>query len=112
MSKAAALRAERTRRVPDRLSPKVASSEELPGGLDWQAFSTRYFPGRLRHDLEALMAYGAYRRLPRMAEAPSFERTNEPIRSAEETERVQEANGGAVVRTAVEAWEDEGGSAP
>jgi hypothetical protein len=39
----------------------VASGEELPGGLDWQAFSARYFPIRRRHELEALIAYGAYR---------------------------------------------------
>lgn len=31
-------------------------------GLDWQAFSVDHFPGRDRHDLEALVAYGAYRR--------------------------------------------------
>jgi hypothetical protein len=30
-------------------------------GLDWYAFSGRYFPGRRRHDLEALTAYGAHR---------------------------------------------------
>jgi hypothetical protein len=30
-------------------------------GLDWYAFSGRYFPGRRRHDLEAIKAYEAYR---------------------------------------------------
>jgi hypothetical protein len=35
----------------------------LPVGLDWSAFSARFFPGRRRHDLEALRAYGAYRNL-------------------------------------------------
>jgi len=29
--------------------------------LDWQAFSSRFFPGRGRHDLEVLKAYEAYR---------------------------------------------------
>ena len=29
--------------------------------LDWQGFLARYYPGRRRHDLEALTAYGAYR---------------------------------------------------
>jgi hypothetical protein len=112
MSNTTALKAKRSRRVPDCLPPDVPSSEELPGGLDWQAFSTRYFPGRHRHDLEALIAYGAYRRLTRAAEARSFEPTNGPIQSAEEGERAEEANGGAVVGTAVQAWEDEGGAAP
>jgi hypothetical protein len=30
--------------------------------LDWKAFAAGYFPGRGKHDLEALVAYGAYRR--------------------------------------------------
>ena len=29
--------------------------------LDWQAFSSRFFPGRSRHDLQVLKAYEAYR---------------------------------------------------
>jgi hypothetical protein len=38
-----------------------ASGVELPAGLDWSAFRTSNFPGRRRHDLEALAAYEAYR---------------------------------------------------
>jgi hypothetical protein len=34
---------------------------DVPAGLDWYAFVHRYFPGRRRHDLEALKAYEAYR---------------------------------------------------
>lgn len=34
---------------------------EAREALAWDAFSNRYFPGRRRHDLEALTAYGAYR---------------------------------------------------
>jgi hypothetical protein len=30
-------------------------------GLEWAEFRTRFFPGRRRHDIEALAAYGAYR---------------------------------------------------
>jgi hypothetical protein len=40
----------------------VASSEDVADGLDWQAFSAAYFPGRRRHDFEALTAYDAYKR--------------------------------------------------
>ena len=29
-------------------------------GFDWVAFSKRYFPGRLRHDLKGIAAYAAY----------------------------------------------------
>jgi hypothetical protein len=28
-------------------------------GLDWTEFLTRFFPGRRRHDIEALAAYGS-----------------------------------------------------
>ena len=31
------------------------------GGLEWTAFLARFFPGRGRHDIEPLAAYGAYR---------------------------------------------------
>ena len=34
---------------------------EAAEALDWEAFSDRYFPGRRRHDMEALTAYGTYR---------------------------------------------------
>jgi hypothetical protein len=39
----------------------TTNKADAPAGLDWYAFSGRYFPGRHRHDLEALTAYGAYR---------------------------------------------------
>jgi hypothetical protein len=31
-------------------------------GLDWDGFVDAYFPGSRRHDLEAIVAYGAYKR--------------------------------------------------
>jgi hypothetical protein len=34
----------------------------LPPGLDWLSYSDAYFPGRRPHDLEAIVAYAAYRR--------------------------------------------------
>ena len=55
---------ERTRRAPTTRA-LAASREAIPDGLDWQAFTAAYFPGRGRHDLEALVAYGAYRRRQR-----------------------------------------------
>jgi hypothetical protein len=33
---------------------------EAAEALDWEAFSNRYFPGRRRHDLDALTAYATY----------------------------------------------------
>jgi phytoene/squalene synthetase len=66
--------------VPDRA--------RAPTGLDWRAFSERYFPDRHRHDLEALTAYAAYRRTGTVAPAASPD--------------AEEAG-------ALETWEDEGG---
>ena len=44
----------------------AASALDVPAAgigekLDWDAFSAQYFPGRGRHDLNAVAAYGAYR---------------------------------------------------
>ena len=74
-----ALSAGRRRRTRDRLAPNVPSSEELPGGLDGQVFAARFFPGRRRHELEALAAYGAYRRSQSAADAESFDPTNQSV---------------------------------
>jgi hypothetical protein len=43
--------------VPAAASLRAAEAAEA---LDWDAFSNRYFPGRRRHDMEALTAYAAY----------------------------------------------------
>jgi hypothetical protein len=37
------------------------NAEEAASGLEWDAFSDRYFRGRRRHDSEARSAYAAYR---------------------------------------------------
>lgn len=44
----------------DRPTIALSGLEDVPEGLDWAAFSTRYFPGRRRHDLEGISAYDAY----------------------------------------------------
>ena len=36
------------------------TSSPVPAGLDWVAFSKRYFPGRPRHDLKGIATYAAY----------------------------------------------------
>ena len=76
----------------------AATSVQAPAGLDWQAFSAAYFPGRRRHDLEALTAYGAYRR----SRAVGTRSSAEP--AGIETGR------GARGATALRNWEDEGGA--
>lgn len=39
----------------------MGEETHAPAGLEWYAFSSRYFSGRGRHDREALKAYEAYR---------------------------------------------------
>jgi len=48
-----------------------ALPDDAEEGLDWDAFSHRYFPNRRRHNGEALSAYAAYgRRHQRPATPP------------------------------------------
>ena len=46
--------------------PRAPAEAVSPGthrdGLDWNGFRDLYYPGSRRHDLEAIVAYGAYRR--------------------------------------------------
>ncbi len=100
MSKSPASRAETRRGMRKNAASAVTSLENVPAGLDWQAFSAAYFPGRRRHDLEALTAYGAYRRSRAVDE-----------RSSDEAARIEEAKGGQEGSTALQDWEGEGGAA-
>jgi hypothetical protein len=72
--------------------------ENVPSGLDWQAFSAAYFPGTRRHNLRAIVAYGAYRRSP----TAGAQQTSESARF-----RPVAVSSEAV---SVETWEDEGGA--
>ena len=55
--------------------------------LAWQAFSSRFFPGRGRHDLEVLKAYEAYRH--------SFDADKRDPPADTDALRVWEGEGGA-----------------
>ncbi len=72
---------------------QAESPENAPAGLDWEAFSAAYFPGRHRHDLEAITAYGKYRRAVE-------ERTSERAGRTDEADDTTEST----------TWEDEGGA--
>ena len=76
-------------------SPAGATGANVRGGLDWLEFIAAYFPGRRRHDLEALTAYSAYKRSRDAGAGPSVEPAG------------TETGRGA---TAVRRWEDEGGA--
>ena len=84
--------------VSDRVASVVTSSAHAPAGLDWQDFSATYFPGRRRHDLEALTAYGAYRRSRAVGTGLSAESAG------------VEAGRGGRGATALRNLEDEGGA--
>ena len=45
--------------APAPATPPAADATTVP--LEWAAFCVRYFPGRPRHDYEAITAYAAYR---------------------------------------------------
>ena len=90
---------ERKRPLTESAESAVASSADGPDGLDWQTFSAARFPGRRRHDLEALTAYGAYRRSHTLDERPSRQAT-----------RMEEAESGEAGSTGRQDWEDEGGA--
>jgi hypothetical protein len=84
--------------VPEGVAAAVASPENAPAGLDWQAFSAAYFPGNRRHNLKAIVAYGAYKRSLGAGE-----------QRASELARVK-ADAISTEAQSVEAWEDEGGA--
>ncbi len=55
-------RSERRAVVTSDGPPAVATGAHGERGLDWRGFTAASFPGRRRHDLEALTAYAAYKR--------------------------------------------------
>ena len=93
--------AERKRPLSESSVSAVATSgAEAPDGLDWQTFSAAYFPGRRRHDLEALTAYSAYKRSRDTGAGASAQPAG------------AETGRGATGATALRNWEDEGGATP
>lgn len=73
----------------------VATGTRGPGGLGWPAFTTA-FPGRRRHDLEALSAYSRY--------AHSRDAGTDSSAEPAGVETGQAASGATVLRD----WEAEG----
>lgn len=70
----------------DRPGPPVAT---LAKGLDWDAFSGRYFAGHGRHDAQARSAYAAYRQ----AAAASGATVLRPVAEDSAAERSAENEG-------------------
>lgn len=70
----------------DRLAPVPVDLEDVPVGLDWDAFSTRSLRGNRRHDLEAISAYYTYqhgRHARRRARAGGSEARHRPTSGAD-----------------------------
>jgi hypothetical protein len=100
---------------PDRLPPELTSARERPGELDWDAFCARYFPGRRRHDFEALTAYGAYKgwgKAPHSGRLPTSQSgtSREPVRPREAANPEKKAPAADALLAAVQTREEEGGS--
>ena len=71
------------------------SALAVEADLDWNEFSAEHFPRSRRHDMQALVAYGAYKR--------------SRGRRVAQGERVEQGENGAGDRAALETWEGEGG---
>jgi hypothetical protein len=50
------------RRPGDTDTYGASITSDFESGLDWDAFSARYFPASRRHNLRAIVAYGAHKR--------------------------------------------------
>ena len=103
-----------------RASVPVVPAAGVGEKLDWDAFSARYFPGRKRHDLDAVAAYGAYKQgcdwqisgprttAPRLTLVPS-----ESVPAAIAPESDEPALERLLVAVAAEqVWEGEGAFTP
>jgi hypothetical protein len=65
--------------------------------LDWEGFRDLFYPNSRRHHLEAIVAYGAYKRLPLAGPQPASEAAR-PKRAA------------STKAASLAEWEDEGGT--
>jgi hypothetical protein len=102
---------------------RTALAHDLPAAgigekLDWDAFSAQYFPGRGRHDLDAVAAYGAYRQgrdwrnsgRPRTAPPRLTLVPNEPVSATLEDDSDGAAVDRLLVAVAAErVWEGQDG---
>ena len=96
-------------------STPVLRADGVANVLDWDAFSTRYFPWRRRHDLEVLSSYAAYKNGSEWRQSPA-RLTLVPNESAH-PQLDANTDGAAAERllvavSAVHIWEGEGGYSP
>jgi hypothetical protein len=65
--------------------------------LNWDGFRDLYYPDSRRHDLKAIVAYGSYKKSPRVGPQPASEVHPQGAAIATEAPSLDE-------------WEDEGGA--
>ncbi len=70
--------------------PEIVSHGAHGGGLDWDSFRDLYYPDTRRHDLGAIVAYGAHRR----SNPAGPQSSSDPVSTG---------------APSIEEWEDEGG---
>jgi hypothetical protein len=81
-------------------APVEAVSPGVHGdGLDWDGFRGLYYPDSRRHNFEAIVAYGAYKKS-----------TNAGSRANEAT--AIEGDASPPEALSLDEWEDEGGASP
>jgi hypothetical protein len=94
----AAPTADRRKRARKRWNvPRGSVETAHRDGLDWDSFRDLYYPDTRRHNLEAIVAYGEYRR----SDGPR------PVRHHTHLKGDPISAGEAV---SLEEWEDEGGA--
>lgn len=77
-----------------RASVQAAPQVRYRDGLEWDSFRDLYYPETHRHDFEAIVAYGAYRRTPRPHAGSDAVLLNDVVPADADS---------------LGAWEDEGG---
>src|SRR6186713_2759474 len=60
-----------------RASVRTTSRRRHPDGLDWDSFRDLYYPSTRRHDFDAIVAYGNYKRSPQ-ADLPDADPSDAP----------------------------------
>ena len=78
---------------------EIVSYDDYRDGLDWDDFRDLYYPDSPRHNLEAIVTYGAYKRSPHAGSSAS-----------EATDIKGDAS--STEAPSLDEWEDEGGATP
>jgi hypothetical protein len=82
-----------------RAPAEAVSSGGHQDGLDWGGFRDLYYPDSRRHNLEAIVAYGAYKRSTH---------AGSPVNEATQFN----GKAGSTAAPSLDEWEDQGGATP